>query len=113
MSDEINELWMDKIGKMAQKILSVEFEVFKKEADVKKLTSTIELKAMSEGHKTHTAQRQQADISQDLYEERLALGIKKANLSALKVELKSLEIGFEEWRTKMVNAREEKKRYGA
>ena len=30
-----------------------------------------------------------------------------------KIELKALEVGFEEWRTKMVNMREEKKRYGA
>ena len=27
--------------------------------------------------------------------------------------VQELEIGFEEWRTKMVNAREERKRYGA
>jgi hypothetical protein len=34
-------------------------------------------------------------------------------LSAIKIQLRALEVGFEEWRTKMVNAREERKRYGA
>jgi hypothetical protein len=44
---------------------------------------------------------------------RLRVGEAKGGLSAIKVQLRALEVGFEEWRTKMVNAREERKRYGA
>ena len=48
-----------------------------------------------------------------MYEARLNVGTKKGLLSGLKVKLDALKVGFEEWRTKMVNAREEAKRYGA
>ena len=34
-------------------------------------------------------------------------------IRSLRINLKALEIGFEEWRTKMVNEREERRRYGA
>ena len=59
------------------------------------------------------AQETWAESQQELYLARLRVGVAKGTLSALKITLKSLEIGFEEWRTKMVNAREERKRYGA
>jgi hypothetical protein len=42
----------------------------------------------------------------------LIVGTKKGLLSALRVKLDAYKVGFEEWRTKMVNAREEQKRYG-
>ena len=63
--------------------------------------------------KTSSAQETWAESQQELYLARLKVGVAKGSLSALKITLKSLEIGFEEWRTKMVNAREERKRYGA
>ena len=113
MSDEIIESWQQKISALSPQIAKCETDVVVAEAEVKKLTAQLELKAMAEGHKTHTAQRQQADISETLYSARLQIGIAKGALQGLKVELKSLEVGFEEWRTKMANLREEKKRYGA
>ena len=48
-----------------------------------------------------------------MYQARLVVGTKKGMLSSLRVKLDAYKVGFEEWRTKMVNAREEAKRYGA
>jgi hypothetical protein len=53
-----------------------------------------------------------AENDDNLHEARLELAKKKGMLSGLKVKLDSVKVGFEEWRTKMVNAREEQKRYG-
>ena len=46
-------------------------------------------------------------------DKRLALWRRDAIMSGLKVKLDATKVGFEEWRTKMVNSREERKRYGA
>jgi hypothetical protein len=63
--------------------------------------------------KTTSAQETWAESSDELYDARLRVGEAKGGLSAIKIQLRALEVGFEEWRTKMVNAREERKRYGA
>ena len=90
-----------------------EYLVFKNEADVKQLLATLKLKALADGMKTTSAQDTWAEAQDEVYNARLRVGEAKGGLSALKVQLKALEVGFEEWRTKMVNAREERKRYGA
>jgi|TARA_R100000664_G_scaffold12703_1_gene20415 hypothetical protein len=110
---EIEESWMQKIRDIAPVIEKTEYEVFKCEAEVKKLHATLKMQALSDGMKTSSAQETWAESQQELYLARLKVGVAKGTLSALKINLKSLEIGFEEWRTKMVNAREERKRYGA
>ena len=69
--------------------------------------------ALSEGIKTTSAQDTFAENQAEVYQSRLAVAVAKGQLSAVKVQLRALEVGFEEWRTKMVNAREERKRYGA
>ena len=113
MSEEVIESWQHKIASMAKQIAKAETDVVVADAECKKLSAVLEVKAMGEGFKTHASQRQQADLTDSLYKSRLAIGIAKGALQGLKIELKSLEVGFEEWRTKMVNAREERKRYGA
>jgi hypothetical protein len=110
---EIEESWQERIRQLAPLIEKTEYEVFKCEAEVKKLQATLKLKALGDGVKTNSAQETWAESKEELYEARLRVGVAKGALSALKVSLKSLEIGFEEWRTKMVNAREERRRYGA
>jgi hypothetical protein len=87
--------------------------VFKNEADVKQLLAVLKLKALADGMKTTSAQETWAESSDELYNARLRVGEAKGGLSAIKIQLRALEVGFEEWRTKMVNAREERKRYGA
>ena len=87
--------------------------MFKNEADVKQLLAVLKLKALATGMKTTSAQETWAESSDDLYNARLRVGEAKGGLSAIKIQLRALEVGFEEWRTKMVNAREERKRYGA
>ena len=111
--DEQVESWMHQIRTLAPLIEKTEYLVFKNEADVKQLLATLKLKALADGMKTTSAQETWAESQQELYLARLRVGVAKGTLSALKITLKSLEIGFEEWRTKMVNAREERKRYGA
>ena len=69
--------------------------------------------ALSEGFKTNSAQETYAENQDELYNARLKVGVAKGFLSSVKLQIRALEIGFEEWRTKMVNEREERKRYGA
>ena len=112
MNNDI-ETWQHKIRSLAPQIRDAEFSVFKAEANIKLLQAKLELAAASTGIKTHAGQKQRAEADMSLYDARLEYGLKKGELSALKVSLKSLEVGFEEWRTKMVNARNEKNRYSA
>jgi len=111
--DVVVESWQDKIRHLAPALESAEFDVFKCDADIKQLQAKLEISSVAMGYKTIAAQKQYAEAHDKLYDARLRLGCAKGALSALKVTLKSLEIGFEEWRTKMVNSREERKRYGA
>ena len=111
--DERVESWMHQIRTLAPLIEKTEYLVFKNEADVKQLLATLKLKALADGMKTTSAQDTWAEAQDEVYNARLRVGEAKGGLSALKVQLKALEVGFEEWRTKMVNAREERKRYGA
>lgn len=112
MDKEI-ESWQHKIRSIAPAIVKAEFAVYKADADIKLLQAQLELKASSFGIKTVAGQKQSAESKSELYEARLAYGMTKGQLSGLKVQLKSLEVGFEEWRTRMVNARQEQKRYSA
>ena len=110
---EQQENWMHQIRSLAPTMEKIEYEVYKCEAEVKKLQAQLKLKALAEGIKTTSAQETYAEASNELYEARLRVGVAKGTLSALKVNLKGLEIGFEEWRTKQVSARKEQARYGA
>ena len=111
--DEQQESWQNKIRSLAPKLSTAEEELFKSEADVKRLQAKLELIAAAKGAKTISAQKTYADNTDELYLARLTVGVCKGQVSAIKIELKSLDVGFEEWRTKMANAREERKRYGA
>ena len=92
---------------------TAEYELLKSEADVKRVLALWKTVALSEGIKTTSAQDTFAENQAEVYQSRLAVAVAKGQLSAVKVQLRALEVGFEEWRTKMVNAREERKRYGA
>ena len=107
------ESWQTKIRNLAPAIENAEFNLMKAEADIKRLQATLETKAVGLGCKTIAEQKRSAEAAQSLYDARLQYGVCKGALSSLKVQLKSIEVGFEEWRTKMVNRREEQKRYGA
>ena len=107
------ENWMHKIRSLAPTMEKTEYEVYKCEAEVQKLEAPLKLQALATGMKTTSAQDTYAESQLSLYEARLRVGVAKGALSALKVNLKGLEIGFEEWRTKQVSARKEQARYGA
>tara|TARA_R110000851_G_scaffold81650_1_gene179252 strand:+ start:217 stop:555 length:339 start_codon:yes stop_codon:yes gene_type:complete len=111
--DDIIESWQAQIRAMSPKIAAAEYDLVKCDADIKRLQAQLELMAAANGHKTINAQKNQADNSTELYQARLSYGVAKGAVAGTKIELKALEVGFEEWRTKMVNMREEKKRYGA
>lgn len=111
MSDEQVERWMDKIRSLAEPIRNAEYQIHKTDALIKKTLAQSKLKAFGEGHKTIASQEVYAENNPDLYKLRLELAVSKSNLSSLKVKLESYKIGFEEWRTEMVNAREEARRY--
>ena len=110
--EEIREKWMHQIRKLAPQIKEAEYEIHLNDAQCKRMYAKLKMKATSEGCKTVSAQEVYADMDDGLYTQRLRLGASKGKLSALKVELKSLEIGFDQWRTEAVNMRKEYKRYG-
>jgi hypothetical protein len=110
--EEIREKWMHKIRSLAPQIEKTEYEIHLNDAQCKRMYAKLKMEALGEGCKTVSAQEVYADMDDELYTQRLRLGASKGQLSALKVELKSLEIGFEQWRTEMVNSRKEYKRYG-
>jgi len=107
------ETWMHKIRSIAPIIEKTEYEVFRCDAEVKKLLAILKLKALANGNKTTSSQETWAESQEELYEARLRVGGAKGALSALKVNLRALEVGWEEWRTKQVSARKEQARYGA
>ena len=111
--EEERELWMHKIRSLAEPMRKAEYEILVCEADEKQLLAQLKTIALSKGKKTIGSQEIYAENHPDLYKTRLRKAVHKADLTSLKVKLKALEVGFEEWRTKMVNAREEQKRYGA
>ena len=110
--EEMREKWMHQIRKLAPQIKEAEYEIALNDAQCKRMYAKLKMKAIGEGCKTVSAQEVYADMDDELYTQRLRLGASKGKLSALKVELKSLEIGFEQWRTEAVNMRQEYKRYG-
>jgi len=107
------ESWMHQIRSLAEPIQQAEYEVFEAEANVKKTIARLKLEATHKGKTTVSAQEVYAENTEQLHAARLNVGLKRGQLSGLKVKLDAIKIGFEEWRTKMVNHREEKKRYGA
>ena len=113
MSAEENERWMDRFRRLAKDIQAAEYTLIKREAQVKKLQAQHKVSALGSGIKTSSAQETYAESQEDLYLARLEIGVAKGALSAARVELKALEVGFEEWRTRSANKREEMKRYGA
>tara|TARA_Y100000114_G_C11581220_1_gene241149 strand:- start:61 stop:402 length:342 start_codon:yes stop_codon:yes gene_type:complete len=113
MSDERQELWIDKVRSFAKPIQEAEYDVFEAEANIKRIKARLMLEATASGCRTVASQETFAEDSPRLYEARIALAKSKGLLSGLKVQLDAIKVGFEEWRTKMVNAREEQKRYGA
>jgi hypothetical protein len=98
MTDQVEESYAHRIRSMAGTFEKVEHELVKCDADVKKLHAQLKVKALSEGIKTSSAQDTYAEASEELYQARLKVGVAKGALSALRVKLKALEIGFEEWR---------------
>ena len=109
--DEQQELWMDRIRKLAPIIEKAEYEVFKAKADVQKTLALLKIKAQDNGCKSVASQETWAESQDQLYDARLKVGIHTGFLSSAKLEVEALKVGFEEWRTKMVNMREERRRY--
>ena len=71
MTIPIEESWMHQIRRLAPLIEKTEYEVFKCEAEVKKLQATLKLKALGDGVKTHSGQETWAESQDELYQSRL------------------------------------------
>ena len=80
---------------------------------MKKTEAILMTQAMSKGIKTNAGQKHFAEESDQLHEARLKVGVCKGELESIKVELRALDVGFEQWRTEAVNNRTERQRYGA
>ena len=100
MSDEIQENWQHEIRNLVPLIEQAMYQVHEKDAEVKKLLATLKLEAMDKGIKTNSGQDTYAEASDELYRARLKVGVAKGTLEAIRVQLKSLEIGYEVLRTR-------------
>lgn len=107
------EQWFDKIRSFAPKIKQAHEELARAEAEVKKVEAVLMTEAMGNGIKTHAGQKHFAETSDLLYKARLRVGVCKGQLESYKVELRAIDVGFEQWRTEAVNNRVEQQRYGA
>ena len=112
-NSDSQERWMQEIRGFAPKLERAERSLARQEALLKKLLAQRKLQAVSVGCKTVASQEIFADNDDDVFKARLRVGVAKGRLVQLKVELDAIKLGFEEWRTHMVNRREEVKRYGA
>ena len=113
MSEEVVENWQHMIRKLAPLIEDAMVQVHTKEAEVKQLQAVLKLKALDSGIKTNSGQETYAEASEELKDARIKVGVAKGTLEAIRVKLKSLEGGYEVWRTREVSQRREQARYGA
>ena len=113
MSEEVVENWQHMIRKLAPLIEDAMVQVHTKEAEVKQLQAVLKLKALYSGIKTNSGQETYAEASEELKDARIKVGVAKGTLEAIRVKLKSLEVGYEVWRTREVSQRREQARYGA
>ncbi len=111
MIEDQQESWMSKIRNFAPIIEKAEYELFKSKADVQKINAKLKAQAIDKGLKTVSGQENYAENQEELYQARLLVGVKQGFLTSTKVQLEAIKVGFEEWRTKMVNKREERRRY--
>ena len=112
-SDEHIEIWLNKIRQFADTLETAYIELATAEADVKKTMAILMTQAMAEGCKTIASQVHFADSRDEMRDARIKVGVCKGNLESIKVNLNYIEKKFEAWRTKQVNQRAERKRYGA
>lgn len=112
MGEIDTEKWQHKIRNLCEGIQKAEYELHWNEAELKRMIAKKKIKALAEGHKTVSAQECYSDSDDEVFTQRLRVGESKGILSALRVQIKSYEIGFETWRTIQANNRSEYKRYG-
>tara|TARA_R100000773_G_C4209580_1_gene109495 strand:+ start:1099 stop:1440 length:342 start_codon:yes stop_codon:yes gene_type:complete len=113
MMEEQVENWMEHIRSMAPVLERAIVEKMIADADVKRIKAKLMTLAVQQGHKTAVAQDNYAENQPELYEARLNYAKCSGIVESVKLEVKGREIGFDEWRTRVVNEREERKKYGA
>jgi|TARA_R100001443_G_scaffold42714_1_gene55973 hypothetical protein len=113
MNDEVNERWFDQIRGLATVLEKAVRDSHEAKAQLKKIIAQTKLKALAEGHKTAVSQEIYADNTIEVFEARLNVGVAESLVDSTKVNIDAYKIGFQEWQTRTVNAREERKRYNA
>ena len=108
---EEKELWMEKIRGLAPVLEKAEIEVHNEKANLQRLMARLKTEAIAHGNKSVASQETYAENKEVIYQARLNVGIAQGHLMSVKVQIDALKIGFEEWRTKKINEREERKRY--
>jgi hypothetical protein len=67
---------------------------------------------LESGEKSAEAQKRYANNDDIIFQLRLDVGAAEGELAAARAELRAVEISFETWRTRMANARIERRAYG-
>lgn len=113
MQELIQERFADAMRRVAERTqdaVALEHEL---EASLKRRIAQIKVAAEAQGYKAAIAQDRQADLSDEVYELRVQLGVAKSAVSALRLEAKRVEIAFDMWRTRQASERAERKAYGS
>ena len=110
---ENEERFANALREVAKRIHDAIAREHRAEADLKRLIAVKQVEALAAGHKAANAQTREADLDQEVYEARIAVGAAKAEVTALKTHAKAVEIAFEQWRTYRASERLERKAYGA
>jgi hypothetical protein len=98
-----------RVREAGDRIAEAHRDLAKAEAELRR---TIARAMLESGEKSAAAQGRYADEDEAVYQARLSLGSAEGELAASRAELKAVEIAFETWRSKMANARIERRAYG-
>lgn len=110
---ETEERFAHALREVASKLSDAIVEQHTAEADLKRTLARQMVTAEHEGHRSNNAQARQADLSDEVYDARINVGVATARVTALKVEWRRCEVAFETWRSKQASHRAERKVYGA
>lgn len=111
--DETQERFAHGMREVAKQIHDAIAREHQAEADLKRIFARKQIEAQAAGHKAANAQTREADLDDEVYAARIELGVAKAEVSALKVHAKAIEIAFEQWRTNKASERMDRRAYGA
>jgi len=107
------ENFHQKLRDLAPVVSEARVKVLTAEATLKKIFWVELCRAKDEGERSYNAQKSKAESTENYYKASMDVAVAKAGYESCQIEKQSVDMAFEEWRTKMANLRSERNRYGA